>query len=352
MKTQSSKQNANVVAVQPLTAFHGNDASSAPTRSETRKTETQVNRVHTFVQNACTPKAAPLATCLLGDSAGTRTLQPPWTQKLVSMDPAKVAVTAPLYRGPSRLKLAELLPRSDCRERGARVGPASFQATYLLTVVLLLALAATPSFANSILIHSTGEGLGSGGILDPNYMLIGGGPYGNLPPSLFTTPPFLSGGWVAPPTGTQWVNPSGNTLEADNGEYDYQTTFSLAGLNPTTAILTGEFAADNDACISLNGSPTGACTADPCGFQFCGFEELTPFTIGPCPGGPNCGLVGFLPGKNTLDFFVYNLPVSPTGLVVTINGTASSTTPEPPSLVIFGSGVLGVAGLLRRKVNL
>ncbi len=33
-------------------------------------------------------------------------------------------------------------------------------------------------------------------------------------------------------------------------------------------------------------------------------------------------------------------------------GTLSSTTPEPGSILLFGSGILGLAGVLRRKMNL
>jgi len=33
-----------------------------------------------------------------------------------------------------------------------------------------------------------------------------------------------------------------------------------------------------------------------------------------------------------------------------INGTSGGTTPEPSSFVLFGSGILGVAGVLRRKL--
>src|SRR5664280_531548 len=36
----------------------------------------------------------------------------------------------------------------------------------------------------------------------------------------------------------------------------------------------------------------------------------------------------------------------------TIEGTPSSTTPEPSSIMLFGSGILGLAGILRRKLNI
>jgi len=36
----------------------------------------------------------------------------------------------------------------------------------------------------------------------------------------------------------------------------------------------------------------------------------------------------------------------------TLTGTSGGTTPEPSSIMLFGSGILGLAGVLRRKLNL
>jgi hypothetical protein len=35
----------------------------------------------------------------------------------------------------------------------------------------------------------------------------------------------------------------------------------------------------------------------------------------------------------------------------TLSGTGGTTTPEPSSIMLFGSGILGLAGVLRRKLN-
>jgi hypothetical protein len=212
---------------------------------------------------------------------------------------------------------------------------------YNLLALAVLALAITPSFANSITIFGTGQGLGPGGVPDPNYDLISA-PSGVPLHDARTIPPNLPG-WVLPSPGTQWINPYGvGTMNAPFGLYDYRTTFDLTGLNPLTAVLTGEFAADNWACISLNFGITGICTT---GGNY-GFNHYTPFTIS-CALG-TCGS-GFLPGINTLDFIVQNNELV-TGLEVEISGTASPTTPEPSSLLLMGTGVLGLIGVVRRKL--
>ena len=36
----------------------------------------------------------------------------------------------------------------------------------------------------------------------------------------------------------------------------------------------------------------------------------------------------------------------------TIYGTSGTSTPEPGTLIMFGSGIIGLAGVLRRKINL
>ena len=212
-------------------------------------------------------------------------------------------------------------------------------ASMSLLALVLLALAITPSFASSIPVFSTGAGLSNSGQTDPNYKIISA-PSGAPPPGQALTTPGL--GYVAAPSGTQWVNSwgydNGNT---PSGTYDYQTTFDLTGLNPGTAELTGFWAADDTGYILLNGVAAvglGTVLSDP------GFRSLTAFDI----------TGGFHAGVNTLDFMVTNDPFFPgdgiaTGLLVSISGTASPT-PEPSSLLLMGSGLLGLAAVVRRKL--
>lgn len=206
-----------------------------------------------------------------------------------------------------------------------------------LLALAVLALAAIPSFADPITIHSTGEGLPTG-VVDPNYPLLASSPTGAGP--AYTLPPYLPG-WVPPPGNTQWINPNLNGGSAPGGDYDYQTTFSLTNLDPLTAVLSGEWAADNSGYIVLNNVVAiGPGTSIPDPF---GFRQLTPFSITSAGGNV------FNPGLNTLDFIVHN-DGDVTGLLVEISGTASPT-PEPSSLLLLGSSTIGIAGLMGRKLK-
>ena len=48
------------------------------------------------------------------------------------------------------------------------------------------------------------------------------------------------------------------TFTVPNNSYTYRTTFNLSGFDPTTASLTGQWAADNEGPnVLLNGISTG-----------------------------------------------------------------------------------------------
>src|SRR5207245_7622204 len=118
--------------------------------------------------------------------------------------------------------------------------------------------------------------------------------------------------WLGDGPNSKWIAPR---VDAANGNavgtYTYRTTFDLTGLNPATAVLTGQFASDNGATIKLNGVTVGPTSPT--------FNAFTVFTISS----------GFIAGVNTLDVVVSNDPcggcINPTGLRVDISGTASSS---------------------------
>ncbi len=180
-------------------------------------------------------------------------------------------------------------------------------------------------------VSSTGESGGSLlpiGVVDPNYKLISA-PAGTPLTAVTTSANLL---WVSSQADAQWISPGPNgESNWSTGTYDYQTTFSLDGLDPATAVLSGLWTSDNSGCIYLNGVDTNDCVGDG------DFRALTPFSI----------YSGFVAGINNLDFVVENGGTypNPTGLLVEITGTATAT-PEPSVLVLVGT--MFVVGILAK----
>ena len=202
---------------------------------------------------------------------------------------------------------------------------------YYLFALTLLVLAIAPTIANAqspiTTLYNTGVDnngvlLNNGspnGAVDPHYTIVSGpsalyagGFSGGL---AYTTVPHPL--WWSDPTVAEWINPINSGVNgpanAPLGTYDYQTTFYLKedciDLDTQTVTLRGNFAADDTACIWVNGVNTGECTTGYAGTE--NFFKIT--------GGK--GL--FVPGINRLDFVVQNIPSynSPTGLLVEITGS-------------------------------
>jgi hypothetical protein len=203
------------------------------------------------------------------------------------------------------------------------------KSSYCLTgIVVLCCLFALQVQAGPIAVSSTGALLTSPAV-DPNYTINGGNSYVVRNDG----PPFPP--WVANQSNlVQWIAPQSDyrTGQSDlAGAYTFQTTFDLTGFYPSTAVLTGEWASDNCSQIWLNGAYTGTeITPGAC------LSAMHPFTI----------TSGFQAGINTLNFVVNNTD-GPTGLIVSISGTAAEVL-EPATLTLLGCGLAGL-WLLRRR---
>jgi hypothetical protein len=207
-----------------------------------------------------------------------------------------------------------------------------------------LALAIGPlAFADAIpgLFNTGVDGLGNplvggNGVSDPHYTIISG-PGNNIYPTPAVT--FNCCYFADQPAGlngnSRWVSVNANGANAGSGVYDFQTTFSLNGLDPSTAAIVGRFGVDNQVEeTNLNGFTIAGATADT-------FFSYTGFTIP--VGSP------FKAGLNTLDFLVNDSGAPMSLRVDSLVGTASPAVtigngvPEPAMIPLLASGLVLLA---------
>jgi hypothetical protein len=183
-------------------------------------------------------------------------------------------------------------------------------------------------------VDASGTPLADGTVGDPFYSLVSV-PDGSTT-TIFTRTSaggYPIGPWLGDDSSSAWIGPDNDSsADGPSGDYDYQTTFDLTGLDPTTAILTGQWSTDDAGVdILINGQSTGLTAG--------GFSSWTPFVIDS----------GFVAGVNTLDFIVDN-GSGPTGLRVEMTGTADPTTvPEPASLPLLCAGLTALKMYRRQR---
>jgi hypothetical protein len=163
--------------------------------------------------------------------------------------------------------------------------------------------------------------------------------------------------WAGPITNSSWVGIAANagpnagpTVNPSYGYYEFTTTFSAVGGSYYSGSLS--LYADDTVEVLLNGStlvPFGSLGGD-----------------GHCADGqPNCTApaevdplnnITLLSGTNQLTFIVEqagteNPGQDPSGVdfAATLTQPTIIPTPEPNSLILLGTGLLGAAGILMRK---
>jgi hypothetical protein len=170
--------------------------------------------------------------------------------------------------------------------------------------------------------------VGGNGVTDPHYSIFS------------STSPGFAGQqavtfqccYVADDANSRWVSLSANGSPGGNVTF-YRLTFSLAGLDPKTASITGSGGSDNAGRIFLNGADTG--------IDIDGFSSLVPFVLNS----------GFVAGINTLDFRISDFGPPTAFRVDDLAGTAGlvSGIPEPAAwaMLIAGFGLVGATSRRR-----
>lgn len=140
------------------------------------------------------------------------------------------------------------------------------------------------------------------------------------------------GPWIGDNSISRWIGPNTSQFFGPAGAYTFRTTFDMTGLDISTAVLTGRFAADDSVSGPILNGGSAATSV--------GWNSWRSFTINS----------GFLQGMNTLDFRVTNRG-GPIGLRVEISGTADALTsvPVPASIPLVLSGLVALGWVARRR---
>jgi len=177
---------------------------------------------------------------------------------------------------------------------------------------------------------------------DLHYSLVAPGAQTGSPLVVTASGGFPVPPWVGDNATSAWIgtlNPTALGPTNVTREYHYQTTFSMAGLNPASAIIAGQASQDNSLLdVLINGTSAGI---NESAVSFGGF---TPFSF----DAADIALLNG--GTNTLTFIVQSATTDGTddytSLRVEFLTKTANAIPEPAVVALVS---LGVLGLLRRR---